>query len=350
MARLPIPGQDNGTWGSVLNDFLSQSLDSDGALKPSIVGTSNLKSDAVDSSVIADGALTQAKVQNLTTDLATKALAATTISAGSGLTGGGDLSSNRTLAVSFGATAGTAAQGNDARIAGAIQSTLADAKGDIFVASAADTVTRLPVGVNNQVLTADSAQATGVKWSDAAAGGASKATYPISAYGLVAASDDIAAHTIGTAFGSGVLRIFVPAGNAITAVGVFIRNVGTLGAGGLNGFAIYDDNGTFVESTASDDTLYTTLGWRFLTLNSVIPAQGTDRFVRVYRAVNGYSGLPNTFYVQIGTGSNTPLLGGYNVPNHRRTVYTNGEVSWPASFNPLTFGTLTEYVPLIGLG
>lgn len=41
---------------------------------------------------------------------------ATTITAGTGLTGGGDLSASRTLAVSFGTTAGTAAQGNDARL------------------------------------------------------------------------------------------------------------------------------------------------------------------------------------------------------------------------------------------
>ncbi|MDQ5972080.1 MAG: hypothetical protein QG553_239 [Patescibacteria group bacterium] len=35
MARLPIPGSDKGTWGSVLNDFLSVELNSDGTLKSS---------------------------------------------------------------------------------------------------------------------------------------------------------------------------------------------------------------------------------------------------------------------------------------------------------------------------
>lgn len=33
MARLPIPGSDNGNWGTVLNDFLSQELNADGSLK-----------------------------------------------------------------------------------------------------------------------------------------------------------------------------------------------------------------------------------------------------------------------------------------------------------------------------
>lgn len=33
MARLPHPGSDSGTWGSILNDFLGQSHNSDGSLK-----------------------------------------------------------------------------------------------------------------------------------------------------------------------------------------------------------------------------------------------------------------------------------------------------------------------------
>lgn len=43
----------------------------------------------------------------------------TTITAGTGLTGGGDLSGDRTLSVEFGSTAGTACQGNDPRLSDA---------------------------------------------------------------------------------------------------------------------------------------------------------------------------------------------------------------------------------------
>ena len=247
MARLPQPGGDDGTWGQILNDYLSVAHDSAGEIKtdavpadaiqdnsvsdsklatsntPSngqvlsyngtsltwanagspdpamggdlsgtasnaqivggAVGATELATNAVTTAKITDANVTdakiasgvsQSKITNLTSDLAgkeptiaagttaqywrgdkswqtldktavglsnvdntsdankpistatqpalnAKANTSTTITAGTGLTGGGDLSTNRTVAVSFGTTAGTAAQGNDSRITGAEQ-------------------------------------------------------------------------------------------------------------------------------------------------------------------------------------------------------------------------------------
>lgn len=45
MARLPIPGQDAGEWGQILNDYLSSAHNSDGSLKNNIISTANLSED-----------------------------------------------------------------------------------------------------------------------------------------------------------------------------------------------------------------------------------------------------------------------------------------------------------------
>ena len=50
------------------------------------------------------------------------------------------------------------------------QSSIATTKGDLLVRSSSE-LTRLPIGSNNQILTADSAEGNGMKWADAAGGG-----------------------------------------------------------------------------------------------------------------------------------------------------------------------------------
>lgn len=176
MARLPTIGGDNGTWGQILNDFLSVSHNSDGTLTSSAVTDAGAASDAavvhntgaetvagtktfssspvvpspslgsqaanktyvdsvassgapdattstkgilqlagdlagtatspqiaagviVDADVNASAAIAQSKIANLTSDLSAKAPTSRTITAGTGLSGGGDLSADRTLSV-----------------------------------------------------------------------------------------------------------------------------------------------------------------------------------------------------------------------------------------------------------
>ena len=90
MARLPVPGSDNYTWGEILNAYLRVEHNEDGTLKSS--GT-----------------------------LSGKVSKSRRINSGTGLSGGGNLTVDRTLSVKYGTTAGTAAQGNDSRIVGAEQ-------------------------------------------------------------------------------------------------------------------------------------------------------------------------------------------------------------------------------------
>lgn len=68
------------------------------------------------------------------------------------------------IGISGGGTSGTVTVTNS-------MATAIDAKGDLVPGTGADTFARLAVGANNTVLTADSAEATGLKWA-AASGGA----------------------------------------------------------------------------------------------------------------------------------------------------------------------------------
>lgn len=74
----------------------------------------------------------------------------TGVTAGTGISGGG--------------TSGTVTVTNS-------MATAIDAKGDLIAGTAADTFARLAVGTNGQILTADSAEATGLKWATAGGGG-----------------------------------------------------------------------------------------------------------------------------------------------------------------------------------
>jgi hypothetical protein len=72
-----------------------------------------------------------------------------------------------------GVTAGTGISGGGTSGTVTITNSMAtaiDAKGDLVVGTGADTFDRLAVGTNNQVLTADSTTATGLKWATASSG------------------------------------------------------------------------------------------------------------------------------------------------------------------------------------
>lgn len=58
MSRLPQPGSDSGTWGEILNEYLSVSHTSNGSLKSNTVTSAHLAPGSVTSSAIASGSVT----------------------------------------------------------------------------------------------------------------------------------------------------------------------------------------------------------------------------------------------------------------------------------------------------
>jgi hypothetical protein len=112
---------------------------------------------------------------------------------------------------------------------GVIQNDIVDVKGDIIAATAADAVSRLAVGTNTYVLTADSTEATGLIW-------AAPTTGDITGVTTAAASGLAGGATSGTA-----ALTFSPAG--LTAA----QNFGADGAG---------VDITFHSATAGDNMLW----------------------------------------------------------------------------------------------
>lgn len=74
-----------------------------------------------------------------------------TLTAGTGLTGGGTLAADRSFAVAYGTSAGTATQGNDTRVTGAIQATVMTTNGDLIY-RASGVPARLPIGSTGYAL------------------------------------------------------------------------------------------------------------------------------------------------------------------------------------------------------
>ncbi|MGB4957796.1 MAG: hypothetical protein WBO49_05070 [Candidatus Saccharimonas sp.] len=48
MTRLPIPGSDSGSWGQILNDYLSQAHNADGTLKDGIINDANISTGTIE--------------------------------------------------------------------------------------------------------------------------------------------------------------------------------------------------------------------------------------------------------------------------------------------------------------
>ena len=105
--------------------------------------------------------------------------------------------------------------------ANAIQNSIVDAKGDLITATAADTPARLAVGTNNQVLTADSSTATGLKW--AAPVQAALTLNPKTANYTLIASD---VNKLVTMSDAGTLTLTVPSGVFTTGQEINVQGIG----------------------------------------------------------------------------------------------------------------------------
>jgi hypothetical protein len=168
-------------------------------------------------------AISESKVTNLTTDLA-----ATEKTANKGAASGyAPLNASSQVPIAnlpVGSSSTTVAAGNDSRFASAVTAvqsvnghsgtsvtvTASDVsavptstvttKGDLMAATGSATVTRLGVGTDGTVLTADSSQTTGIKWASPAGTNSHIVVVKTSAYAITTADEIILANVASGGF------------------------------------------------------------------------------------------------------------------------------------------------------
>jgi hypothetical protein len=190
-------------------------------------------------------------------------------------------------------------------IIGAAQSaaTIIDAKGDLIVGTAPDTATRLSVGTDGQVLMAEAAQATGVKWA-APLSGMTQGSVLFAGSGGVLAQDNtnfffddtnnnlrLFGGGVGTS-GQGVLALgpgMIPSTSPVDTVQLFTYDLGT--EAGSKAFGIRDERGGFFEYGSFANA---GIGTQFAIYN-------------VTNTTKVYTAVANT-YAGIGTSTNQAFV------------------------------------------
>lgn len=200
------------------------------------------------------------------------------------------------------ATAHTHAQGDvtglSAALAAAVPKTLVDAKGDLIVATANDTPARLAVGTNGHVLTADSAEASGVKWAAPGGGGTtpSGVLVPLSGWAWDFQND----FGVDVSFSADGDIHFVPIvlSTDCTIDGIYTRTRTTAGSSGsIIRCGVYDSSGP--KGTPGD-----------LISQGTMSGEGVWDFIVNLSAVAVPAGLYWAAFATQGAPTTRPVMGG----------------------------------------
>ena len=289
MSRLPTPGGDDGVWGNVLNDFILLEHNPDGTHRvvvdpdatttskgkiqlagdlggtsaaptvPGLAGKYTLpaggipKTDlaaSVQTSLTTADARDAVKVQGKAVDPSAPAdgqiLVYATASSSwvpntPSLSVVGDATSGSKGIVQLaGDLGGTAAAPTVPGLATKVDESVAVAKGDVLVATGSAVVSKLAVGTDAQVLTADSTQTTGVKWATPAVGGGVNYTFSTKTADYTAVSGD---YIFADSTTSGItITLPAPAANAT----VRVKRLNPAG----NSIQVAAPSGSFIDAVA----------------------------------------------------------------------------------------------------
>jgi hypothetical protein len=177
----------------------------------------------------------------------------------------------------------------------AIQNAIVDAKGDLISATAADTPARLAVGTNGQILSADSSEATGLKWIASPAGAALTCVKAQTSFSAVTS---VTADTVFTSSYTNYRIILNYTTSTTNSILLRLRASGSSTASGYNTQFI-EANNTSLSTARSAGTSFSLTEWTNGAFNS--------------------TAVLDLFNPQVATGTTleshgTVSLGGYGVP------------------------------------
>jgi len=299
--------------------------------------------------------IAESQVTNLTTDLAGKASTSTTISAGTGLTGGGDLSANRTLAIATLSPSPAGTYGS----ASVVPAVTVNAQGQV-TSVATNTVndsTKLPLagGTMSGAIAMGSQRITNLPTpgasTDVARAGDYGMTTPASLHGVNALTYDPAQAagatiqpTSGVAYFS---AIYVPYTMTISRIWAFVNTGGTVGTGATLSLGIYNSTTLLASTTNQASTMALTgaLGYTMSTSPTLTPGvywigilyvAGTGSAAPTYQK----SGQTTNTIVNFNNGnSNTSLL-------NQRAASSSGRSSLPTDLTALSNITFNNHLYL----
>lgn len=240
-------------------------------------------------------------------------------------------------AASVGAdAAGAATAAGNAAQAASVAKALLTTKGDLIVATASATPARIGVGADTFVLTADSAQGSGIKWAAPAGGGGTQLDPGAARLGMIAYSfpPETCAISTGNNLNAGTF-VSEPVylfGTPVTKLGLWVVTEGVTGSG-VNVMSIYRyaaGTATLVDSTVDMTGVFSAGPTVYVSANLSAGAFTPTPGIYIITVLTHFSGS-NLKIAGTGGLPNVPLINGQNFGG-----FITGQATPPATFTPAT--------------